>query len=132
MEERPNLKDVPTLLSTVVRQFAQLMQDEMTLAKAEVSRNLSRAAVGIALIGIAALVLLVALNVLAGALVGYIAASGISAGTAALIVAGGLIVVALVLALIGKSRLSAKALEPTRTAENVKRDIEALKGATHA
>ncbi|MEO0751330.1 MAG: phage holin family protein [Pseudomonadota bacterium] len=130
--EQHDLSNAPHLFVKTVRQFMTLMQGEMELARAEISRNLSRAGVGIAFLAVAGLIVLVALNVLASALVAYITATGLSAGLAALMVGGGLIVVATVFGLAGKQRLSGDALAPTRTTENLKRDIAKLKETTHA
>lgn len=131
MERGSDLQHVPGLLVDSFRQFTRLMQDEVALAKAELKRNASRAGAGIAMIGVAALLALTALNVLAGAIVGYLAAAGLTPGTAALIVGGVLLIVALILVLVGKSRLSADALAPTRTAHNIRSDIETLKETTN-
>jgi hypothetical protein len=132
MDERLDLKDAPGLMVTAFQQFSRLMQDEIVLAKAEVSRNISRAGMGLAMIGVAALLTLTALNVLAGALVAYLAANGLTAGTAAVLVGGVLLVVALILALVGKSRLTADALAPNRAMTNVKSDFETVKEHSHA
>lgn len=132
MPRQAELKETPSLLVSALRQFTQLMQDEVALAKAEVSRNLSRAGAGLALIGMAAILALTALDVLAGALVIYLATKGISAGTAALIVGGVCATVALFLVLVGKSRLTVDALSPERTFDNVSRDLDAVKEATDA
>ena len=116
---------------TAFRQFTRLMQDEIALAKAELSRSAARAGVGLALIAGSAILALVALNVLAGALVAFVASAGLTAGMAALIVGGGLLLLAIMLVVMGKSRLSADALTPDRTARNIKRDIDTLKEASH-
>lgn len=129
--DNPDIREAPHLLSKALRQFVNLMQDELTLARAELSRNLSRAGTGLVFFGIAALLALVALNVLASALVAYIAAAGLSLGAAALIVGGVFLAVAVVLALLGKQRLSADALAPSRTAQNLRRDYHKLKETTH-
>jgi uncharacterized membrane protein YqgA involved in biofilm formation len=104
----------------------------MALAKAEARQNASRAGVGLALIAVAAILSLTALDVLAAALVAWIATSGLDAGWAALIVGGGLLLIALGLAVYGKSRLSSDALAPDRTTRNIKTDIRTLKEATNA
>lgn len=119
------------MLVTVLRQFSQLMQDEVALAKAEMARNVSRAGVGIALIGVAALLALTALDVLAAALVAWLATTELSVGTAAIIVGGGLLAVAVVLALIGKSRMSAASLTPDRTIASVREDARTVKEAAN-
>ena len=129
--DNPDIREAPHLLSKALRQFVDLVQDELTLARAEMSRNLSRAGTGLVFFGIAALLALVALNVLASALVAYIAAAGLSLGAAALIVGGVFLAVAVVLALLGKQRLSADALAPSRTARSLRRDYQELKETTN-
>ncbi|MEL6801623.1 MAG: phage holin family protein [Pseudomonadota bacterium] len=132
MARHAEFKETPTLIVTAFRQFSQLMQDEVALAKAEVSQNLSRAGTGLALMGVAALLALTALNVLATAMVGYLAATEMSVGTAAIVVGAGLLIAALVLALMGKGRLSADAMTPDRTVQNLKDDVDTMKEATDA
>ena len=125
-------RQAPSLLVDAMRSFSKLMRTELHLAKAEVSQNISRAGVGIAFIAVAALLAIIALNVLVGALVAYLAATSLSAGTAALLVGGAILVVAVILVLVGKSRLTGSALEPTRTMHNLQRDAATVKGATNA
>ena len=131
MSRPADLRETPALLVAAFRHFAQLMQDEVALAKAELGRNASRAGMGLALIGVAAILALTALDVVAAAVVAWLSAEGgLSVGTAAIVVGGVLLAVAVVLALVGKSRLSADALAPDRTVRNVRRDIDTLKEAT--
>ena len=127
----PDPREVPNLLVDAFRNFSSLMQKELHLAKAEVSGNISRAGTGIALMVVAGILALTALNVLAGAFVGYLATTGLSAGTAALIVGGVILLIAVILVFVGKSRLLAAALEPTHTLNNLSRDVSAVKGATN-
>src|SRR6056297_2009540 len=122
MNHDKDIREAPGLLVEALRHFSKLMQDEIKLARAEISRNISRAGMGLAFIGIAAILALVGLNVLASALVAWIADSGLSVGLAALIVGGILLLVAIILALVGKSRLSADALTPSRSTANLKKD----------
>ncbi len=126
------LQDAPTLLVDTLRHFTSLIQGELKLARAEMSNIVTRAGVGLVFIALAMLTALVSLNVLASAAVAYIAAEGLSVGLAALIVGGVLIVLAVVFALIGKSRLSPAALTPDQTAQSVRQDLQAMKEATHA
>ena len=132
MSRPADLREVPALLVLALRQFSQLMQNEMALAKAELHRNISRAGTGLALIGVAAILALTALDVVAAAFVAWLSAEGgLSVGTAAILVGGALLAVAVVLALVGKSRISAEALNPDRTTRNLKTDIETLKEAAN-
>ena len=126
-----SLNETPSLLVDTLRQFTSLVQGELKLARAEMSRIITRAGVGLIFIAAALLTALVALNVLASAAVAYIAASGLSIGLSALIVGGVLIVLASGLALAGKTRLSAQALSPDRTAESVRDDITAMREASN-
>lgn len=127
----PDPRQAPGLIVDALRNFSNLMQTELHLAKAEMANNVSRAGVGIAFFAIAGILALTALNVLAGALVAYIATTGISAGTAALIVGGLTLLIAVILVFAGKARLTADALQPTRTMSNLQRDVSAVKGATN-
>lgn len=122
-------REMPALLVTAFRQFARLMQDEVALAKAELQRNVSRAGAGLAMLAVAALLALTALDVLAQAAVGALAAKGMSSGLAALIIGGGLALVALVLVLVGRARLRAAALRPDRAERNLRDDVATLQGA---
>lgn len=126
----PDPTKAPGLFIDSFRNFTNLMQKEVALAKAEITENISRAAVGVGFLALAAILALTALNVLAGALVAYIASTGISAGMSALIVGGVLLICVVGLVLAGKSRLTASALEPTRTMNNLQRDVTAVKEAT--
>lgn len=130
--DRVSFQKAPEQLVTTFRQFTMLVQDELALAKAEISRNISRAGMGIAFIAIAALMGLVALNVFATALVGVLTASGLPIWLSAMIIGGVLLVIAVVLAMVGKSRLSPEALAPTQTIENVKKDFAEVKEAGNA
>ena len=132
MTRQTDLKDAPSLLITSFRQFTKLMQDELALAKAELSRNLSRAGVGLALIGAGAILALTALDVLAGALVAYLATTQMSAGTAALLVGGACLAGGIVLALAGRARLRANALVPDQTLNSVTEDYKTMKEAPDA
>lgn len=125
------IQEAPSLLVDTLRQFTSLVQGELKLARAEMSRIITRAGIGIMFIAIAMLMALVSLNVLASAAVAYIAANGLSVGLSALIVGGVLIVTAIGFALAGKARLSADALTPDRTAESIREDITAMKEASN-
>ena len=130
MTER-RLQDAPSLLVDTYRHFTSLVQGEIRLARAEMSEIVTRAGVGIALIAGAFLFALVAVHVLATAIIAQLVAMGLSVAVASLIVCLGFFAIALVMALIGKSRLSASALTPHRTDKNIRDDIEAIREATH-
>lgn len=126
-----DFRQVPSQFTSAFRHFSNLVQGELNLARAEMSQNLSRAGVGIVFFGIAALMALVALNILATAVVAAIAASGVSYSVSAAIVGGVILLISLVLSLLGKARLSADALTPKRTIKAVERDIANIKEAAN-
>ncbi len=118
------------ILGDVMNNASRLVRREVDLARAEVDENLRQAAVAIGLIVAAIVILLVALNVLAGALVAAITELGVPAGWSALIVGGVFAVVAILMLLKGKNDLSATSLAPTKSARNLRRDAMAVKEAT--
>lgn len=117
------------LLSDAMANVSSLVRGEVDLARAEISENVTKAGVAFGMIAGAALIALVALNVLAAALVAALTEAGIDAGWAALIVGATLAVIAFVLMGKGVSDLKLSSLAPTRTARNVRRDAEAVKEA---
>ncbi|UWR07632.1 phage holin family protein [Ruegeria sp. B32] len=131
MHNPNDLRSAPGLLANALKHLSGLLHAEAKLAKEELSRNLTRAGVGLACIGIALILLMIALNLMATALVAYFAAKGLSAGMASLLVGAGLALAAACLALFGRSRMSATALVPEKAMKNLQRDIEAMKESTH-
>ncbi|HLQ18062.1 MAG TPA: phage holin family protein [Tabrizicola sp.] len=116
-----------TLLNDVVAGLGRLLRGELMLAKAEATEGLKSAAAGLVKIGIAAIVALVGLNVLAGAAVAALAATGLGPAWAAVIVGVALLVVALVLALSGRAALTLRGLWPDRATRGLRRDAEAVR-----
>lgn len=121
------LKGAPGLLNEVLTHVSNLVRKEVDLARTEVSENVTRAGVAIGLLVGAIVVALVALNVLAAALAAALTNLGIDAGWAALIVGGGLAIIALIMVSKGLKDLKLSSIAPTRTAKNVRRDAETVK-----
>ena len=128
----PGPGDLANLIGSIVAEARALLRTELQLARRELSDSASRAGSGLMLFGLAALVAFVGLSALAVAAVLGVAALGVAYHWAALIVAGGFLVIALILALIGKSHLSATALAPNRSLKQVKTDIDTIKEAARA
>lgn len=122
----PEREGIRTLLSEVFSGFGRLVQGELKLAKAEATEGIQHAAGGLVKIALAAIVALVGLNVLAGAAVAALAATGLGPAWAAVIVGVALFVLALILALAGRAALKLKALWPERAVRGVRRDVEAV------
>lgn len=129
MSDNNTNKSAGDLLSDALSNISSMVRNEVGLARAEVSENVSRAGVAIGLIAGAIVIALVALNVLAAALVAALTEAGLDAGWSALIVGVVLAVIAFVLIGKGVNDLKLSSLAPTRTVKNVKRDAEAVKEA---
>lgn len=115
------------LIGAAIAEARALFRAELQLAKRELSDNAARAGGGLVLFALAALVAFVGLSALAVAAVLGVAAFGVGLAWAALIVAVGFLLVALVFAMIGRSRLSAASLTPKRTIKQFKSDVNAVK-----
>jgi MFS family permease len=129
MSDNNTNKSAGDLLSDALTNVSSMVRNEVDLARAEVSENVSRAGVAIGLIAGAAIIALVALNVLAAALVAALTEAGLDAGWSALIIGVVLAVIAFVLIGKGVNDLKLSSLAPTRTVKNVKRDAEVVKEA---
>ncbi|SFB85133.1 phage holin family protein [Tropicimonas isoalkanivorans] len=132
MNERPATEGTTTLIGEALTSVASLVRSEVDLARAEIDQNLRSAGMALGMIAAAVILALTALNVLAAAIAAGLANLGIDAGWAALIVGLAFGLLAWVLLNRGLNNLKLSSLAPTRTAENVKRDARAVKGATNA
>lgn len=120
-------RSATSLITDALTHMSSLVRKEVDLARAEISENASRAMVAIGLLVGAVVMALVALIVLAGALTAAIAELGVEEGWAALIVAVLFAVIAAIMASKGANDLKATSLAPTRTAENLRKDRDAVK-----
>ena len=122
--ERPSLGELFSRLSV---QTTRLVRAEIDLAKAELKQKATASAISIGLFVAAAVVAFFAVAVLiATAILGL--ANAMPAWAAALVVAGLLLFLTAVLALIGKHSLDGgKPPTPSRTTENLKQDVRAIK-----
>lgn len=119
----------PQLLQRLSEQTKTLVQQEVRLAQLELTAKAKRAGVGAGALGAATVLgYFAVLVLLAAAVLGLDTA--FSPWLSALIVAGGLLLLAAVLALVGKALLS-RAMPPAPKAaiESTKADVAALKQA---
>lgn len=126
-----NPTDAPQLIRDLVKQGTRLFRDEVALARREVGRNVSRAGAGLVMMGVAAILLLTALNLLAGAAVTMLVQVGLSVPLASLAIGAGALLVAAVLFFLGKARLDPKKLAPERAMAGLRRDVETIKEKSH-
>jgi hypothetical protein len=122
--ERPAYdRSIPGILADLLSQFTTLIRQEATLARTEMSENISRAVMGAAIAGGAAVLLVPSLVILMMAGVyGIPALTGWPQWASALIVGGGFTLIGLILLAIGVGRLKARSLMPDKTIGQVKED----------
>ncbi|MCK8463181.1 phage holin family protein [Aliiroseovarius sp. S1339] len=120
-----------SLITDILRHSSGLIQKEIRLAKAEMGENISRAGAAIGLLVGAAILAMIALNLIAGTLVAALTAAGVSVVWATLIVASFFAVIALIMVLKAQSDLKMASRAPSRTAARIRRDANTLKEAAY-
>ena len=116
-------ESVSELISGMVGDVQGLVRGEIQLAKTELSESASGAARGIGMLAAGALLGLIGFVFLMY-MVMELLDHTMPRWAAALIVALGLVVIAVILALVGKSQLSADKLKPTQTIDSLQEDKE--------
>jgi hypothetical protein len=128
MQQHTELSDrsVGDLVRLANEQFVALVRHEVDFAKAEMAQKAKRAGFGAGLFGAAGVLSLYALGVLiAAAVLGF--ALILPGWAAALVVAGGLLLIAGVAAMIGRSRLrSATPAVPKESVRSLREDLSAV------
>src|SRR4051794_23419435 len=81
-------RSIPELISTALGQVSRLVRDEIQLARAEISRNISHAAMGIPMLAASAVIMVAVVVVLLIAAATWLTQLGWSAPVAYLIAAG--------------------------------------------
>jgi len=119
-------RSVPQLLSDLTSELIALFRKEGQLVRAELSEKLTQLEIGAGSAAAGAICLLVALNVLAGALV-IALAHWIGPGWAALAVGVVLALIGALLVRKGASDLSPSQLTPERTVHQVSRDANLVR-----
>jgi membrane protein len=123
----PSDEPVAELMQRAARQTADLVRQELHLAQVELKQKGRRAGIGAGVFGAAGVIaFLGAATLVAAAVLGL--ANAVTAWLAALIVGGGLLVVAAIVGMVGK-RQATKAMPPTpdRAMESIHDDVEHLK-----
>lgn len=119
------------LVSDVSTDVTQIMRGELELAKAEIKQDVTHAGKGAGMLAGAALFGLYGLGLLFLGLAGVIAI-WLNWWAGLLIVAGALLLIAIVLALIGKGQVTKVKGKPEKAIDQGKQTVEELKAAAQA
>ena len=114
------------LVADASKDLSTIVRSEITLAKAELQRDIQVGVIGAAMFVAAGVFAFIALILLLIAAAYGLVAAGLSPWLAFLIVGGALLLVGLLLALVGKARLG-KITPPERTIRTSKETVAALK-----
>ncbi|MDU8944627.1 phage holin family protein [Ovoidimarina sediminis] len=131
MSDQADVNRGSSPVSDILTHLSNLMRKEVALARSEISQNIERAAMALGLLVAAVVMALTALNALAGAAIAGLASFGIEAGWASLIVGGVLALIAFLMLAKARHDLKISSLAPSRTAENVRRDADVIRGSLH-
>ncbi|MCB1426988.1 MAG: phage holin family protein [Zhengella sp.] len=129
MDDTKTNQSTTSLVGNALESLTGLVRSEIDLARAEADQNMRRAGMALGFLAAALVLFLTALNVLAAAVAAGLAELGIDSGWAALIVGVAIALIGWALMQKGLNDLKLSSLAPSRTAENVKRDAQAVKGA---
>jgi membrane protein implicated in regulation of membrane protease activity len=122
-----DLRTVPELISHALSQVSRLIHDEIQLAKAEISNNLTQAAVGVGMLAGGAVTMIAVLVLWLLAMAAWFVQLGLSPPIAYLLAGVAGAVIAGVLAWLGMNRLKPENLTPRRTIEQLQRDAAVVK-----
>jgi hypothetical protein len=120
-------RSIPELFGDAMAQLAKLVGNEFALARAEISEKAGQVGRAAAMIGAGVVVMIPALVLLLFAAAAALIKNGYSDPVAYLCAGGGAALVAGILIAIGLNRLSADAMVPAITLQQVEKDKIAAK-----
>lgn len=115
-------RSIPGIVIDLIGQFSTLLRQESQLARAEISENVNRAIVGMAMAVAAAVLLVPALVILLMAAVYGLETVGLASAWSALIVGGVALIVGAIVMLIGIAKLRAMSLIPRKAIHQFQED----------
>ena len=122
-----DLNAIPRLFGDAVEQLGKLVQNEVQLARAELSQKMTQAGIGAAYVAGAASLSIPALVLLLIALALWLSQLGLSPVLAHLAAAACGAMISAILAMAGMSLLKPENLKPKVTMQQVERDVATVK-----
>lgn len=120
-------RSTPSLIGDLIGHVTELFRKELMLARAELNEKTSQVTSAGGILAGALVFGIVGLIFLAGTLTLALIAAGLSPVWAALIVGGVLTLLAVIMAMSGKSKLKPANLAPNRTVHSVQQDAKMAK-----
>lgn len=127
MSLQNDARSISELFGDAFSQLGELVQNELRLARAEMSQKISQAGMGAAFLGAAAVMIIPALVLLLIAAALWLVQLGLSPVAAHLAAAATGTLVSIVLAMMGMNRLKPEKLAPKITMQQMGRDVAAAK-----
>jgi hypothetical protein len=118
----PEERSISQLVGDSLAELAKLVQNEIDLARAELSAKVTVTGEAVKLIAAAAVLLIPGVVLILFALASELIQLGLSAPLAYLCCGAGAVIIAGAFAWAGMSRLSASALRPSATLDEMRRD----------
>ena len=115
-------RSIAQLLGDSISELMKLVQNEVDLARAEIVQKLSLGTAAAKLVVGGAIFVIPGIVLILLAIASELATLGLSQPLAYLISGVGALIIAGILVLLGMSRLSAKALKPTATLDQIRQD----------
>jgi uncharacterized membrane protein YqjE len=128
MSTKADFRDMSSLVGDALSQFNRLLQNEIELAKAEVSEKLRQISGALGFLAGGAVLVVPAIVMALFALSAALIANGWSQPAAYLASALLAVILAAILFAIGMQRLDARHLKPTETIRQLEKDKTAMKG----
>ena len=120
-------RSIPELFGDAIEQLGKLVQNEVQLARAEISEKAAQAGMGAAYVAAAAVLCIPVLVLLLMAFALWLVQMGFSPVVSHLMAAAVGALLSVVLGLVGLNRLKPENLTPNVTLRQVKRDVAAAK-----
>jgi uncharacterized membrane protein YqjE len=120
-------RSLGTIVKELTADISRLFRSEITLLKLEIKDTVVKLGSGSALFAASLFFALCGLALLFVTVVLALVVAGLPAWASTLIVGAGLIILAAILAVVGKQKFASVEFVPNKSVENIKTDIETIK-----
>ncbi len=118
-----NTRSIPDIVADVMRQASTLMRAEAGLARVEISESLDAIGSGLGMLIVGAMLIIPGLALGLQACAAAAMAAGLADYWSLAIFGGGAFIIGIVLAILGRQRMSSSKLKPSKTIDELNRDM---------